>query len=178
MWRFRSALKAATIPFAIFCGIALLAADFVFVGPVFGFVAASLLSLFMIPSLVVTVRLYRRRLTVRRRELAYLAVLSCAALAAAVFVVHNWYDAGMDRRHAEDVRWAEFGRLVRHDPAFQNVWIRVTTRKQIYWVEGTVASKADLDRLKSLAADCGIARERLDGPYVHSTSLTVVTKGG
>jgi len=109
---------------------------------------------------------------VHGREFAFLAVAFCVASGGIVLVVRDWYAKGMDERHAEDVKWAEFERLVRRDAAFQDVKINLTRRKHIYWASGTVASEADLDRLKSLASRCGIERN-IDGPFAHSVSVTV-----
>jgi hypothetical protein len=154
------------------CSIPLLA-GFFFVASAFGVGAASVLLLFLIPPLIVALRLPRRWLTVRRREVVYLAILCCAAFGAIFFVVRDWYDKGMDHSHAEDIQWAKFEQLLRRDQAFRNVVIKLTDRKHIYWVEGTVSSEEDLNRLRSLAFSCGIKQERLDGPYVYSISLRV-----
>lgn len=170
----RLATKRTLIALAVLICLAPLVFGFVIVASDFGPRAASVLFfLFLLPSLVVAVRLHRRWPAVQGREVVYLAVLSCVALGAVVFVVRDWYDKGLQYYHAEDVRWSEFGRLMRRDPAFRNVQIRLTHRKHIYYVEGSVASQADLDRLQSLAIDCGIDRKRLDGPYIHSVSIQV-----
>jgi hypothetical protein len=178
MAQLRSATKRTLIALAVLVCVAPSVVGFVFVASDFGLRAASgLFLLFLLPPLVIAIRLRWRWPTVRGREVAYLAVLFCVAVGAMVFVVRGWYDTGMDQRHAEDVRWAEFGRLMRRDPAFRNVEITLTHRKHIYYVEGTVASQADLDRLKSLALSCGIKRERLDGPYTNSVSIHMLDGG-
>jgi hypothetical protein len=75
------------------------------------------------------------------------------------------------------VRWAEFERRLRLDPAFRDVQVHKSERKNIHWASGTVDSETDLTRLRSLAAECGI-EGRLDGPYMHSVSLTVRGQSG
>lgn len=177
MPQFRLAARRMLIASAVLLGLVLFVVGFVSVSSAFGPRAAAGLSLFLLPALVVAVRLHRRWPAVRGREIAYSAVLFIAGMGAIVFVVHDWYDNGMDYRHAEDVQWSEFDRLMREDPAFQNVHITLTNRKHIYYVEGTVPSEADLDRLKSLALSCGIKREPLDGPFTNSISLTVEATG-
>lgn len=149
------------------------AAGFVLACRAFGLGGAMLLS--MIPSLplVVAARLRRRWPAVRGREFALLTVLLVVALGGVAGVVRSWYDAGTHRDHAEDVMYEEFGRRLRGDPAFRHVVIEFSPRKHIYWVSGTVATRADLDRLGALAVRCGITRDRLDGPFAHSASLTV-----
>jgi hypothetical protein len=150
------------------------AAASVFVSRVFGLSNALAVSLLLIPPLVIAVRLRRRWPAVRGRELAFLAILLCVSSAGTVFVVWDWYATGMDRYHAEDVKWTEFEQLIRRDAALRDVRVNLTRRKHIYWASGTVASEADLDRLKSLASQCGIGGQ-LDGPFAHSVSLTVRT---
>jgi hypothetical protein len=115
----------------------------------------------------------RRQPTARWRELAYLIVLFCIVSGGVVFVVRDWYAKGMDSRHAEDVRWANFERRLSEDSTFRNVKINVTDRKNVYWASGTLATEADRKRLDQLAAECGIVDRQLDGPFVHSVSLTV-----
>jgi hypothetical protein len=148
-----------------------------FISNVFGLSGALALSLVLMPPLVVAVRLRRRWPGVRGRELAFLALLLAISCGGVAYVVRDWYETGMDRYHAEDERWAEFERLLRRDPALRDVRINLTDRYHIYWASGTVASEAELDRLKSLASRCGIDR-RLDGPYAHSVSLTVGSSNG
>lgn len=75
--------------------------------------------------------------------------------------------------YVEDVAWGKFKKALQKDPAFKDVSINMTKRKHIHWASGTVPSHADLDRLKLLAAECGISDRRLDGPYAHSVSLFI-----
>ncbi len=149
------------------------AAGFAFISRVFGLEGAMLLSLIPVFPLIVAIRLRRRWPAVRGTDLVRLFLLLAIASGAEVFVVRDWIDKGMDRQHAEDLMWAEFGVALRRDPAFKNVEIKKSLRKDIYWVSGTVDTEADLERLRSLATRCGISRRRLDGPFQHSVSLIV-----
>jgi hypothetical protein len=92
--------------------------------------------------------------------------------------VETWYGDGLDRHYAEDVAWAEFQRRIRSDPAFSDVQVHKSARKNVHWASGTVDSEADLARLHSLAAECGIESRRLDGPFAHSISLFVRSRSG
>jgi hypothetical protein len=149
------------------------AAGFAFVSRVFGLDDAMFLSLIPVFPLIVAIRLRRRWPAVRGTELILLLLLLTIASGGGVFVVRDWFDKGMDHRHAEDVQWAEFGVILRKDPAFKNVEIKKSLRKNIYWVDGVVATEADLDRLQSLATRCGISGRSLDGPFQSSVSLIV-----
>ena len=161
---------ATTIRCSLLVGLGCCVAGFLAVSRPFGVGAALVVFLLLAPALFVAVRLRRRWPNVRPRELVYLAVLVCIGSGGIVFVVRDWYDKGLQHRHAEDLQWAEFERLLRRDPAFRNVKINLTDRKHIYWASGTIETEADLDRLRSLAAECGI-EGRIDGPFVHSVSL-------
>jgi hypothetical protein len=65
----------------------------------------------------------------------------------------------MDLQHTADVEYAEFSRLLREDTAFGDVQLLHSPRgilwsgKHVVWMRGTVASDADLNRLRSLAAE-------------------------
>lgn len=145
--------------------LALLLGGFVLVLRAFGLPDALRLSLLLTLPLVVAVRLGRRWPAEWTRDLAYLAILLCLVLAVVVLAIR-------DVAHREGVKWAKFEGLIRQDPAFRNVRIRVTDLKDIHWAEGTVTSEEDLARLRLLASRCGI-NQRLDGPYQYSVSLTV-----
>jgi hypothetical protein len=173
MPRIRFTVRRMWIATAILACLALFVAGFVYVSFVFGLPSALILSLLLAPPLGIGIRFRRRWPAVSSRELTFLTIVLCVALGGVAFVTWDWYDTGMDRFHAEDVKWAEFERLIRQDSAFRDVSINVS-RKNTYWASGTVASKADLDRLASLASQCGI-KQRLNGPFVHSVSLTVRT---
>ncbi len=126
-------------------------AGFAFVYRVFGFFPAIGLSLILVFPLIVGIRMRGKWQSLRPREFVLLSALLVIVLAAGSGLVWNWYATGMDRRHTEDVECAAFGRLLRKDPAFRKVEIFVSG-KHIFWIRGSVASKADLDRLRSLAA--------------------------
>ena len=164
----RVALSAAVLASAV-----LLVGGFAFIYRDFGLRGAAVLSIFPALPLVVAVGLRRRWPAVRGREFAFLAILFCVASGGSIFVVRAWYADDLDRDHAEDVRWAEFERRLRRDPAFRDVQIHKSERKNVHWASGAVDSEADLARLQSLAAECGIEGRRLDGPFLHSVSLTV-----
>lgn len=162
---------------AILVALAVLVVGFAFVSQEFGYYGAAVYSLILVPPLVVAIRLYRKWPSASVRELVFLAVTFFFAIGGAAFILNAWYADGLDRDHAEDVKWDQFEKRVRKDPRFQNVQIHKSERKNVYWVTGTVESQADLERLRSLAAECEIDRQRLDGPYVHSISLTVGNGG-
>lgn len=167
-----------TRPFVLLTFVALWTIGYAFVFFDFGmFRAALIFLLFPLPSVFVAFRLRTRLPTVRGHEIGFLVILSLFATGAAIFVVRDWYDRGLHHAHAEDVQWSQLENFMRRDSAFQNVKIRLTDRKHIYYVEGTVNSNADLERLLALAYRCGIKRKRLDGPFVHSVSLTVSPNG-
>jgi hypothetical protein len=131
---------------------------FVFASRTFGIHASSVLSLIALAPLVVGVRLRYRWPLVRPRELVFLLVLVVVASAGTPLVVWRWYESCLDLQHAEAVKWAEFQSRVRRDPAFRDVVIHRPHPpfKGGYWLSGTVASKADRDRLRMLAIQCGV----------------------
>jgi hypothetical protein len=157
---------------AVFASLALLVGGFAFVAQEFGVRSAATLSLLLALPLVIAVHLCRRWPAGRSRELAYLAILFGVASVGGTFVVRVWYADGLDGDHAKDVQWTAFERRLRRDPAFRDVQVHKSERKNIHWASGTVESQADLARLRSLAAECGIDGP-LDGPYAQSVSLTV-----
>jgi hypothetical protein len=118
----------------------------------------SALSLIALAPLVVGVRLRYRWPLVRPRELVFLLVLVVVVSGSTPLVVWRWYDSCLDLQHAEAVKWAEFQSRVRQDPAFRDIVIHWPHAhyKSTYWMDGTVASKADRDRLRALAIQCGV----------------------
>jgi hypothetical protein len=93
------------------------------------------------------------------------------ALAVLIFCrVVNRHDLGPNDS-AEDLCWVNFKQQLFKDPDFWGV--RVRYFRHVYWVEGSLKSEADLERLIALARQCGIEERRLDGPYVHSVSITI-----
>ena len=148
------------------------AAGFGFASREFGLGAATVLSSIPALPLIVGLRMRRRWHSVQSKELVLLALLLVVAIGSSLVVVRNWYETGMDRYHSEDVKFVEFGRALRKDPAFQDIRICFTKTKHIYWVSGTVKSESDLSRLRFLAARYGITG-RLDGPFEDSISITI-----
>jgi hypothetical protein len=167
-----------SIGVAILTCLAGIAAVFAFVSPDFGSTAAGVLSLLFAVPLVIAAKYLRRMPTARWRGFAFIVALLCVVSGGVVFVVRDWYAKGMDRLHAEDVKWANFERRMRDDPAFKKVKINVTNRKNVYWASGTLPTVADRVRLDQLAEECGIVGRQLDGPFVHSISLTVEGQDG
>jgi len=157
---------------AVLASAALLVGGFAVVCRDFGFQSAAVISLLLGLPLLAAVRVRRQWPAVRGREVAFLAVLLSVAAGGGAFVARAWYADGLDRDHAQDVKWAEFERRVGRDPAFRSVEIHKSERKNIHWASGTVGSAADLARLRYVAAECGI-EGRIDGPYAYSVSLTV-----
>jgi len=119
----------------------------VFVHRVFGMdLPAIILSLVLVVPLVVGAHLRCRLRTVSGREFTYLLILAILVSCGGALVIRNWYDNGMDSQHAEDMRFDEFARLARSDPAFHNIDFSLTNYKGRYVIRGTVASQADLER--------------------------------
>lgn len=161
------AIRLALIAYAILlvCGFIFLSRHFGYLSPIFALFILAL-------PLAVAVRLCRRWPAIRLRELALLACLFLAAAGAGVFMVQSWYAAGFDRDHAEDMRWAEFERRMRLDPAFRDVTVHESVRKNVHWVSGVLDSESDLARLKAMAIECGI-EQGLEGPFQENKSLSV-----
>jgi hypothetical protein len=150
-------------------------AGFAFVWRVFGLAAANCLSLIQVLPLIAGIRMRRRWQSLRQREFAYLVTLLVVAVGAVVGLVWAWYAAGLDRQHSSDMELAEFNRLLHKDPAFRDVELEVSPRRwvfsgaQMLSIRGTVASQADLDRLKSLAAQYHIQwRDEVDKVEVNN----------
>jgi hypothetical protein len=129
----------------------------VFTMRTFGDAAISLLTL--IP-LVVGARLRYRWPRVQGKELVFLLVVVMVASGGAALVLWHCYDQGLDVRYAIEVKWVNFENRVRHDPAFRGVVLHQPhpPLKSWYGLSGTVASQADLDRLRALAVEYGVER--------------------
>lgn len=123
--------------------------------------------------ILVVVRLRCRWHAVSRKDVATLVVLLLAAMGVSASVAREARRNFWNKYHTDDLRWAEFERRFRQDAAFREVRACKTVRKNIHWAEGKVDGENDLIRLRALAVECGITRERLDGPYAHSVSLSV-----
>lgn len=168
----RNGLGRRVLEVIAFAWLVFIVALFGYAFRVFGTGIAMVLSVLLILPLVVWARIYRRWPAVRRREFAFVAVLALATMVGEFVAIRRCYENSWDRTHAEDIHWHNFERRCREDLAFKGVQIHKSVRKNIHWASGTVATEADLVRLRSLAVECGIA-ERIDGPYASSVSLMV-----
>jgi len=130
------------------------ALGFAFATRVFGPGAAAFLSVILAFPFALALRMRSRWRNLRAREFAFLFTLLLVAVAGVGRVVWDWYDTGWDRERAQDVEFVEFARLVHDDPAFRG--IEVPESPKWLGMRGTVASDADLDRLRSLVARSSI----------------------
>jgi hypothetical protein len=71
----------------------------------------------------------------------------------------------------EELCWVRFEQVARRDPAFK--FLKFRYFRGVHWIEGTLKDEVELDQLIALARTCDITRERLDGPYKHSISITI-----
>lgn len=120
----------------------------------FGSGSAIGLAIIVALPLIIALRMRNRCDAVRKGELAMLLTLVIVVFVAAVTVITIWYDAGLDHRHTRDLKHAQFGRLLHKDPAFGKV--EVYNCKGAAWLQGTVDSHADLQRLNALADQYGV----------------------
>jgi hypothetical protein len=120
---------------------------------VFGAGGATGLSLILVFPLVVAVPMRHRRAAVRGREFAFLFVLLVIVLAGSAFMVHGWYDAGMDRQHSDDLRFSELSHVAHSEAAFRNIEFSITHYKGRYVIRGMVAS-----RPRTLSSNIGSVR--------------------
>ena len=81
----------------------------------------------------------------------------------------NWVNSPFQT--PEEICWNQFERAIHNDPAFRE--LTVNYFRGVHWVKGSLNTEQDLDRLISLAEKCGIRDRPLDGPYVHSISITI-----
>jgi hypothetical protein len=155
-------------------------ASWVYISGIFGMVVATVLSVLLALPLVVLARMVWRMVwrgpAVRAREYVFLAILVACVLSLWVFLVQGAFANGAHHRYAEDVRWSTFERRCSQDPAFRFIQVHELTPKNIHWASGTVATEADLARLKALAAECGIEL-RIDRPNARSVSITIAPGG-
>ncbi len=133
----------------------------VFLHRVFGMdVAAIILSLVLVVPLVVAVQMRRRWPEVRKHELAYLLILMAFVLGGSVYTIHYWADIGLHNKHTSYLRFQELTVNAQKDPAFNDVEFSASEFKvdwDIFQIRGTVASQADLERLKSLCDQYGFS---------------------
>ncbi len=172
----REGAQRRALTCAIVALLLILVAAFYVASKEFGPSVATMISFPLLLTIPIAVRMRLRQAAVKRTEITMLAVLFFATIGGSASIWRESARNGWDRYHADDLRWAEFKRRLREEPAFRDIRVEKTLRKNIYWAEGEVDSESDLVRLLSLASECGISRQRLDGPYAHSVSLTVRRK--
>jgi hypothetical protein len=135
------------------------AAIVVFACREFGAGGVVTLSWLLLLPFLIGIRLRRHWPDVRKRDLAGLAAsVLLLPIAGGGLVIWQSYDLGIPEAHARDLRFAELGRCIGQDPAFRDVEAKQIPFKAlcpIYDIEGTVTSKADLDRLKTLVEQYG-----------------------
>jgi hypothetical protein len=114
--------------------------------------------------IAVSLRLLSRWHLQRARDFLLLLVLLVVDLGGVGYLVWRDYEVGMDERHAQELKAYDFIQAVSNDPAFRNVEAALG-RKQVLFIDGRVASQADLVRLKSL-------RERYNVPAFVRVEVT------
>jgi hypothetical protein len=134
---------------AIAAYLALWAVVFIAVFRTFGISQAVALSLLFAVPFFIAVRLRLRQSPIREVEIVYLLLVLVLVLGGAAYTAWHWHDVGLDREHAQALKFAELTRLIRDNPAFGNVEL-FPEGKHGPEVRGTVASQTDYDRLKSL----------------------------
>lgn len=108
-----------------------------------------MLVILLIPfSVIVRMRLAGRPM--RSQEAAYLGILLLCTIIAVGGTIRMWKNRGMDRYHAEDLRYAAFAEVLQGEPRFSNVTLSVEGYHVLY-ARGTVASQADFDSVTLLA---------------------------
>lgn len=130
---------------------------FTFTSCVFGSLSSIKLSIIVVLPLAIAARMRTRWSTMQGRGLSYFFILVIVVFVTVVGVVWNWYSTGMDRYHNEDVEYKRFAYIMRKDPSFCQVNIYVS-RKHVFWLRGTVATDADLARLRALEGQCRFIR--------------------
>jgi hypothetical protein len=128
---------------------------FTLLSVVFGMANAVALSLVLSIPLGIALRLRFRQRPARQIEMGYLLLLLLLVFLGGAYVVSYWHDIGLDRIHSCELKFPEFTRAVRADPAFSDIHFAQIPSKGIYQISGTVASQADLKRLESLAERYG-----------------------
>jgi hypothetical protein len=102
---------------------------------------------------VTAARMQRQLLCVRRREFVFLTILAVILLCSGGYTVWYFHNLGMDAAHAERMKYEELVRIARSDAAFYHVKFSIAEEKQggySCYLNGTVSSQDDLDRLKAL----------------------------
>jgi len=156
----RSAARRA-FSLAIAAYVVVWAGVCVFASREFGVRMTITLSWFLVLPFLVAVRMRRQWDTVRRRDFALLFVLLVVVSGGgSAFAIWRCYDLGVHDAHVRDAKFAELTRAVGKDPAFCSVKLKSIPFKAlspIYQIQGTVASKSDLDRLESLCQQHGFS---------------------
>jgi hypothetical protein len=134
---------------AIFCYAFCAVVSLVYIFSIFGIGPAVSLGVILALPFLASVRVLSRKIA-SGREFFYLTVLVLCAISTAVFLVRAWRNAGMDRRHTEDIIFYQLKQAMQRDRAFNDVRPFVSG-KHFFWLRGSVASKADLERLQALA---------------------------
>ena len=156
-------------------------AEFVFITRVFGLNNSIALSFISVLPFIYSVYMRSRWKSLRAGDWRLLLLVSTVSTVATSGFVNRWYESGWHYRPGtwtfntppsqKDLTWNEFKKELRKDPTFKN--ITPYDSRGVYWLEGSLKSEADLDRMITLAKKCEINRERLDGPYQHSISITI-----
>jgi hypothetical protein len=158
--------------------------EFVYITRVFGLKNAIAISFLSVLPFILSVHMRFRRTSLNAGDWGLLImVLAVITLATMVFV-DRWYESGWHYRPGqwtfftppsqEDLNWDEFKKAIRKDPSFKNIkTFHPRGSRGDYWLEGSLESEADLERLIALAKKCGINRERLDGPFQKSISILI-----
>ncbi|MFN3149998.1 hypothetical protein [Bremerella sp.] len=114
----------------------------------FGFLPSLFVAIIILTPAFFAWRMILRDQVIKRREFAYLSVVTLLAVSGSVFIILQWYDTGMDRRAMFDREYHAFQRRVSTMPEFRDVEISYTHRKggRVY-MHGSVANKLSHDRL-------------------------------
>jgi hypothetical protein len=132
---------------AIILYLIVFGAVYVFVSHVFGPGAAILLSLIPFFPLIIAIRMRKKWLTLKGREFVYLVILLIITFCAVPGLILYWYDLGMDHFYAAHMEHVKIVNSLQNDPAFRNLML---VERKGCWLEGTVPTEADLERLKSI----------------------------
>jgi hypothetical protein len=142
-----SSMPKTIFSLAIILYLIVFGAMYVFVSYVFGPGAAVFLSLIPFFPLIIAIRMHKKWLTLKGRQFVYLGILLIITFCAVPGLVWYWYDLGMDHIYAVHLERVKFVDYLHDDPAFRNLML---VERKGCWLEGTVPTKADLVRLKSI----------------------------
>lgn len=177
----KSTIAARLFSLAIMVYIVTWAVELIFIAKVFGVHRAMLLSLIPMIPLLAAVRMQLRWQRVNALDFVPLGLVVFVACFGVYAIVQSWYVAGYHQRadgwalnqppSQEDFDWEEFVRAFAKDPSFRG--LRIKHFRGTYWLSGSLNTESDLERLIELANKHRIKDRRLDGPYVHSISITI-----